>query len=165
MKRYYAGIGSRETPNDVMRRMSHYACALYSKGFWLRSGAAEGADTAFEIGSGGQAEIFLPERLWRGHPSKFTEPQRRAFEIAQRVHPAWDRCSSFAKKLHARNTHQVLGWWCNDPVEFVICWTPPDGTRSGTDQALRIARDYDIPIYNLNDAEQEMALTIELLLL
>lgn len=163
--RCYAGIGSRETPDNVMRRMTRYASLLHDKGFWLRSGGAAGADTAFEIGCANQAQIFLPERYWRGHASVFFTPSKRAYEIAERVHPAWSRCSSFAKKLHARNTHQVLGPHCDDPVEFVICWTPPDGTRSGTDQAVRIARDFDIPVYNLNDAEQELALSIELLTL
>ena len=46
--KYYTGIGSRETPKDIMQLMSKLAYKLASEGYILRSGAAQGADTAFE---------------------------------------------------------------------------------------------------------------------
>ena len=51
-KKYYAGIGSRKTPKDICELMTRVARYLYFKGYTLRSGAADGADTAFEIGAG-----------------------------------------------------------------------------------------------------------------
>jgi len=82
----------------------------------------------------------------------------KAMEIAEKFHPAWNRCSSYAKKLHARNAFQVLGRNLNKPSSFLICWTP-DGcishkTRSiktgGTGTAISIADHYNVPVFNLN---------------
>lgn len=35
---YYAGIGSRKTPNDVCEQMTEYAEVLMNCGMYLRSG-------------------------------------------------------------------------------------------------------------------------------
>ena len=47
----FAGIGSRETPPEVLQEMSGITEYLESQGFVLRSGGAKGADKAFERGS------------------------------------------------------------------------------------------------------------------
>lgn len=47
---YYAGVGSRETPQDILNTMYKIGKYLASKGYTLRSGGAIGADTAFENG-------------------------------------------------------------------------------------------------------------------
>ena len=49
----------------------------------------------------------------------------------------------------ARNCHQVLGQDLKTPVDFIVCWTKDGGESGGTGQALRIARDLNIPVYNL----------------
>lgn len=159
---YYASIGSRETPRDVLQLMKRIAAELYSRGYVLRSGAAPGADTAFEHGHNAacraangpiRKEIFLPDRWFNDSSSELHTPSKGAYDIAQSLHPNWKACSAFAKKLHARNTHQILGQDLLTPVSFVVCWTPPDGRRSGTDQALRVARAWPEPIgiFNLNN--------------
>jgi hypothetical protein len=51
--------------------------------------------------------------------------------------------------MMARNCYQMLGLDLKTPVEFVICWTPQGKGAGGTGQALRIARDLKIPIYDL----------------
>ena len=48
---YYAGIGSRETPDHVLETMASAAQYLGKEGFTLRSGGAKGADTAFDQGA------------------------------------------------------------------------------------------------------------------
>ena len=57
MDNYYAGIGSRETPEpilDIMTKLSEY---IYTKtDLTLRSGGADGADAAFMKGCHGRAE-------------------------------------------------------------------------------------------------------------
>ncbi len=57
----------------------------------------------------------------------------------------------------ARNCYQVLGEDLSTPVDFVVCWTP-DGAESetsrktgGTGQAIRIAADLGIRVYNLKN--------------
>ena len=51
--RYYTGVGSRETPPEVISVMEDAAFRLAGLGFTLRSGKAEGADAAFQRGMRG----------------------------------------------------------------------------------------------------------------
>jgi predicted Rossmann fold nucleotide-binding protein DprA/Smf involved in DNA uptake len=44
MTKYYAGIGSRETPKDICDIMTQLAIKLANNGWVLRSGGAKGAD-------------------------------------------------------------------------------------------------------------------------
>jgi Predicted Rossmann fold nucleotide-binding protein involved in DNA uptake len=162
----YAGIGSRQTPINVLNLMKQLAEVLAIKGETLRSGAADGADAAFEAGclhAGGQAEIYLPWPGFNGHKSPLAYPHPDAFTLAARFHPAWNQCKQGARALHARNCHQVLGRNLDDPVSKVICWTPNGSGSGGTGQALRLAKHLNIPIYDLgnpivaNDAQIEVA--------
>lgn len=159
----YAGIGSRKTPQEVLLLMTRMAVALRERGFVLRSGGAEGADRAFEAGAGNQKEIFLPWRNAFGHSSPLAPPSQEAMEMAEGVHPGWQWLKPGARKLMARNCHQILGEELNDPVRFVIAWTP-DGceshhTRSrvtgGTGQAIALASLKDIPVFNLANADAQ----------
>jgi hypothetical protein len=59
---YYAGIGARETPEEVLKQMESISSRMRELGYTLRSGGARGADTAFESNSGSQKEIYLPYR-------------------------------------------------------------------------------------------------------
>lgn len=56
-----------------------------------------------------------------------------------------------AKKLQARNSHQVLGLDLNTPSDFIICWTKGGKGIGGTGQALRIAKAYNIPIFDCGE--------------
>lgn len=152
----YAGIGSRDTPPNIQALMRGIALFLYERGYTLRSGGAEGADTAFEQGTPVMSlmEIFLP---WDGFNGKrMTIPESKlaigeARSIAERYHPNWNACSEGARKMHTRNTFQVLGADCHSPSKFVVCWTKDGKASEGTGQAMRIAIDRKIPIYNLHD--------------
>lgn len=154
---YYTGIGSRETPKETLRQIGGLAARLAQKGYILRSGRAAGADLTFEkgasIGKGG-AEIYLPWATFQegsGYylPTLF-EAEDWAWEIAEKFHPRWKYLKLGAKMLHARNTHQIFGPTPDsDITEFVICWTKDGKDTGGTAQALRIARELEIPIYNL----------------
>lgn len=149
LKRIYTGIGSRSTPPEVLKQMYIFASILGRHGFMLRSGGAQGADSAFEDGcdhNKGMKEIFLPWKGFNNKESQFYSPALKAYDIAKQFHPAWNKCSWGAMKLHARNSHQILGPELDDPTDFIICWTK---TRGGTNQAIRIAMEYGIPIWNL----------------
>ncbi len=151
MSLYYAGIGSRETPEETQEYFSGIAAFLSLKGLVLRSGRANGADKAFEVGCDsvdGEKEIYLPWRSFEGSDSNLIVSNTKAFEIAQKFHPYWDRLSDGAKKLQARNTHQVLGFDLKTPSKFVICWTKNGKGQGGTGQAIRIAQNYDIPVFD-----------------
>ena len=152
---YYAGIGSRETPADILALMAEIAEGLdvNFKRYWtLRSGGAEGADAAFESKAGNK-DIFLPWEGFNGRSAKnygySTGSSLGAQLLAEAFHPNWAACSEGARKLHSRNIHQILGSDLNTPVSMVICWTKDGKQGGGTGQALRIAKHMKIPIFDL----------------
>ena len=149
----YTGIGSRQTPPDVLRQMTRIAANLDLSGYLLRSGGAAGADSAFEAGVSEQdhMEIYLPWKGFNDNKSSHYGVSQAALDMAALYHPAWNRCGSAARKFHARNCYQMLGESLKGPSDFVLCWTPGGAVTGGTGQALRIALDRQIPIFNLAD--------------
>lgn len=149
----YAGIGSRNTPPDLLIKMSKIANALANDNYVLHSGGAGGADSAFELWATAK-KIYLP---WSGFNGKYIdnktyfvpESTNYATELVMDYHPHPDKLSPAAFKLMIRNCYQVLGDDLNSPVNMVICWTTDGKASGGTGQALRIAEAYAIPIYNL----------------
>lgn len=138
MQKNYAGIGSRKTPPDVLEQMTKIALNLNRYNYMLRSGGAIGADQAFEKGAGNSKYIYT-----------ISDATDALLEHASKFHPAWNKCSEYAKRLHARNSAIILGLNLNNPVEFVICWTPSGISMGGTGQAIRIAFSHKIPVFNL----------------
>lgn len=162
---YYAGIGSRETPTEVLDFFEKLASFLAKRNYILRSSGAMGADKAFEIGCDKvqrQKEIYLPWKGFEGSKSDLIVNDKRAFEIAEKFHPYWNGLSNGAKKLQARNSHQVLGWDLETSSDFVICWTKKGKGEGGTGQAIRISKAYNIPVFdagsyeNIDEVKKEM---------
>lgn len=186
----YSGIGSRETPADVLKDMEAMARVMEARGLTGRSGAADGADTAFEKGAmdiGRNFEVFLPwasfdKRSSDAIPNRAPtflmkkETEVKAREIASKFHEAWNKTrrlpngdevpvlSNGAKSLHTRNVPQVLGEKLDSPVKFVMCWGKPKGdeVQGGTGQAVRIANAYGVPVLNLHDDDIRNAVLKEL---
>ena len=172
MPKYYAGIGSRETPKDICLKMAACGKRLSNLGFILRSGGAVGADQAFEAGvvlseTPTNMQVFIP---WNGYENKqlggvYVMQHKSVFEAASRMvssmHPAWDYCSAGARKMHTRNCSQVLGASLNEPAEFILCWTPCGSetvetlTRKsgGTAMAIRVACANGIPVFNMKNED------------
>jgi len=149
----YAGIGARKTPKHILSHMTASAKFLASREWVLRSGGAHGADTAFEKGAGDSKEIYLPWKGYNNHLSDLHEVCEDALLLASTTHPNWERCSEGVRKLLARNNYQLLGKTLDDPVEFVLCWTPEGKIVGGTGQALRVAKAYNIDVINFGDME------------
>ena len=149
---YYAGIGARQTPEDVCRKMSQAGRAMASLGFTLRSGGAKGADAAFESAAlevpDALTEIYLPFKGFNRNDSQMYGSCREARKIASHYHPRWNILSDVGREFHARNVYQILGQDLVTPSDFVLCWTPGGRVVGGTGQALRIAHDHNIPILN-----------------
>lgn len=155
MAKYYTGVGSRETPAEVLFNMRYLAKELALMGYTLRSGGAKGSDSAFEEGCdavSGSKEIYLPVPKFNGSDSKLL-PSMEAYRMAAQIHPAWSRCTSFARKAHARNIHQVLGEDLKTPSEFLICWTRGGVATGGTATAINLAVQNNIPVFNLFSRE------------
>jgi hypothetical protein len=157
----YAGIGSRRTPSEICAVMADVGMHLSKFKWILRSGAALGADSAFETGhrrfdvDGSRCEIFVPVEGYNGHASKRL-PVANAFEIAQRFVNEFDRRSTFARAAHARNMMQILGADLDDPVDIVICWTSDGKSSGGTGSAIRCAEAHGTPVLNLGDPRQRI---------
>lgn len=163
-KLIYAGIGSRQTPKRILAEMYVLGLLLAQNGCILRSGGAKGADQAFELGcrvAGGVSEIYLPWRQFENNPSKLYHISEKAYKLAEHYHPHWNNLSDGAKKLHARNVYQILGYDTYSLCDFVICWTKDCKASGGTGQALRIAEDHFIPIYNLYKEDTLMKIVKE----
>lgn len=146
---YYAGIGSRKTPPEILEAFKSIASYLALKGFVLRTGGASGADSAFEIGCNknhGKKEIFLPWNGFNNNSAKMIPLSEEAMELAKFYHPNWIHLSEGARKMMARNCYQVLGANLKSPVGFILCYTPNGNGSGGTGQAIRIATDRHIPI-------------------
>jgi hypothetical protein len=167
--RAYAGIGSRETPADILPFMCSIACALEARGMKLRSGGADRADEAFGMGASiGSREIFTPWASYgprRGAapppdaiPLAGSKHEAACMALAAEHHPTWHvpegepgYLTKGARLLHARNGQQALGRALDDPSAFVLCWTKGAAGGGGTGQAIRIARSRDIPVFDLAD--------------
>lgn len=162
---FFAGIGSRNTPVKILAQMREIALKL-SANYTLRSGHADGADLAFEESSV-MAEIWLPWLGFNG-PSKSKEHVHivissddvQAFDSVRRLHPMPSNLSQGAFKLMARNYRQIIGKDAPNS-KFVICYTKDGKDSGGTGQAIRIAMENDIPVYNLfHDGIYEHCLTM-----
>lgn len=149
----YTGIGARATAPAICELMYELAKVLGERGFILRSGGAEGADTAFAQGAravAGTRQIFLPWKNFNGVYDGIVVPDNpKITAIASQYHPNWSNLSDPVKKLHSRNVPQVLGLDLETKSDFVVCYTPNGSGYGGTGQALRIARAYKIPVYDL----------------
>jgi len=146
--KYYAGIGSRQTPKSLIPTIDKIVLKLNELGYTLRSGAADGADKFFED-KADKTEIFLPWEGYNGHTSQLFNDTKEGWQLAEKYHPNWNALSDGAKKMMVRNGYQVLGFDLNTPVDFIVCWTRDGKASGGTGQALRIAKDKGITIFNL----------------
>jgi len=163
MTKFYTGIGSREAPPEAIKWGEDLGFALAKAGYGLRSGAADGMDTAFEDGAqraSGIMRIFLAWKGFNGNTSPLYIVSPESMAMAATLHPAWERLGQGPRKLHARNCNQVLGETLDNPSEFTVCWTP-DGCESekartsktgGTATAIALSDRNGIPVFNLRNS-------------
>lgn len=160
IKKFYAGIGSRETPPNILKVMKDIAAYLSTRNYFCRTGYAIGADQAFYKGSEPNCIVYNPRNITLPYGGTSInclslENWEQALNIGKQFHARWDNLPYYVKNLIARNSYQVLGDDLNTPVDFVICWTPDGSTgkttikTGGTGQAIRIAFDRNIKVYNL----------------
>ena len=151
----YAGIGSRKVDHKTGQVMTEIATFLSQHGYILNSGGASGSDDYFEKGAPPEMrKIYLP---WNGFQGKYVNGRDyiippENLDLVNKYHPKPNSLSSKAKLLMSRNSYQVLGdnLDVTSKVNFVLCWTQDGGISGGTGQAMRIANDYGIPVFNLN---------------
>lgn len=171
--KYYCGVGSRETPGDVLEVMQRAAVYLRGEGYVLRSGHATGADWAFEQGAQAESLIFLPWRPF-GQQRYGDDPGRPVLGKAV-VAPETELLANYqllvdlgirtqaqpnrtVALLHGRNVLQVTD------AQFVLCWCPVRNgqPQGGTATAVKLAEHWGIPVLNLLDADIMLRVTAKL---
>lgn len=160
----YTGVGSRSTPSEMLDIIQNVASILGKQGWVLRSGGADGADSAFEAGCDavqGSKKIYIP---WDGFNGRQQDGQSvltldqgdraGAIDLVKDVHPAYSALSRGALALHARNAYQVLGLYLDTPSKFLLCYAPVDKygvPKGGTRTSWVLAQMFDIPCFNLGN--------------
>ncbi len=161
-----AGIGSKETPEEVCSEMNVIGAWCKEHHITIRSGHAPGADQAFETAE----EYCVAYIPWLGFEKAFVsnatlvlyQRNQATVDLARKYHPKYDYLSFGTKKLMERNIWQVLGEDLKTPAKAIVCWTKGAKLVGGTSQALRVAKDYNIPVINMaleeyNTAESVVA--------
>lgn len=158
LHRNYAGIGNRDTPEFYLNKMRKIAALMELRGYTLRSGGADGADSAFYEGlvDKSRAEIYLPWDGYNGYSHKACIPAE-AYRLVENLVPSFQHRSQAVQNLFARNAQQILGKDLDSPSEFVICYTrdgytgPHDRSirTGGTKVAIDLAVSLGIPVLNL----------------
>lgn len=148
MSKYYSGIGSRQTPVFVCNIMTAIAYFLETEGYTLRSGAADGADAAFERGAAILKDIYLPWKGFNNSASSLHEVSDDALAMMRTIHPTPDKLRDSVARLHGRNCYQVLGDDLATPSDFLLCWTTDAVRTGGTRTAIVLAERNRIPLLN-----------------
>lgn len=158
--KHYTGVGSRETPEEILAFMEKVGQRMDELGYVGRSGSADGADLAFEKGFLKSRKSFFEAYLpWKGFNNKcdeihivapYLDNYEEAVEIASKIHPVFDRLSRGAKALHTRNVYQVLGKDLKTPSKVLFCYAQPtkNGVKGGTNTAVQLAIQHGIRVYN-----------------
>lgn len=158
MSKCYAGIGARELSKSLDTEFADIAKRLAALGLSLRSGGAQGADSAFERGCDsipGEKEIFLPWKGFNGSKSTLvledTIP-KPVTNILMELYPHWEVATNAVRRLHARNVYQILGHDLTNHSAFVVCWTDRNyndpSAIGGTLFGIKLAERNEIPVYN-----------------
>jgi len=178
----FAGIGSRNVNKLQTKEEMIIGMMMALSGYHMRSGRADGSDLAFEFGVlmahkllsknidldinvlSNMMSIFLP---WSGFNGKYVSPGyfyiecEKAKTLTSQYHKGWSYLSDAVKNLMARNAMQILGPNLDKKVNFVICSTKDKAFNAsmtssktgGTGQAIRIADNYNVKVFNIEYPE------------
>lgn len=156
----YSGIGNRKIPAESARDLEKISVILERKyNAYLRTGGAIGSDTAFARYVTNK-QIILP---YNGYNNLTTNSQNvvvptysdAVWDVACNFHPK----GNFIRKKRkyytlARNVCILLGDNLRIHSNFVLYWLGDNVTTGGTVHALKIAKRYRIPTYNMNNDEE-----------
>ena len=160
--KYATIVGSRHITSQEFVTLREIATKLSYRGYILRSGAADGADST--INHLCDVEIILPwngfnrfkhdgKRIWALEflPSKSLAEQR-----AKAIHPRPDLLTATTLKFHTRNMYQVIGplGIAGIKSEILVYCSDEDATGEpigGTRTAVMYARQLGIETFNIRN--------------
>lgn len=176
VRKYVTLVGSRQTPDDVLKLIERLAQALADRGYTGRSGLAPGADKHAYIGAKRSTNFskvgfvnYLPNATMFNKPefgwvipdpareiydaTRFTKCYGIARGIAESARGGFYGLWDSGIQLHTRNVFQVLGGRLDQRSEGLVCWAEPIGKQGkvsgGTNTAVQIALMYEVPVLNL----------------
>ncbi|QDH49236.1 RNA ligase [Pantoea phage Phynn] len=156
-------IGSREPPERIAHIAVKIGRALSNRGIKAYSGGADGMDNQFMLDySPERRAIIIPQNGFNGLFSNgrdiidFTElDTHKAADIVKQVAGNYDSQPPSTQRKYSRNVCQVLTEKLDSKTDFVLFWAKEKNfcVQGGTAIAVRVARLYGIPSFNLwNDA-------------
>lgn len=168
--KYFTGVGSRETPNEICEIMKLIGKKLDERGWILRSGGAKpkrksnttfSADLSFEA-------LVKNKYIYTVRNFDFSEPnysfcRNEVISVLDKHLNLDNNYDKFCQTLLLRDINQVLGSpkTSTEKSKFLICWTKSenynDSSLGGTRIAVRCALKHGIKVYNLvNNSTLEM---------
>jgi len=154
--KYYTGIGSRELSDEQKTFIYWLACEMHDLGYTLRSGDADGADTAFQSGAGKLFETWIPWTSFAKGPSRELQTQKEFLEaeeylLESDIIPWFKAMGPASQAFHGRNYRQVFGR--NKILPEVCFYCAPDDLNGvpvgGTRTAVLVSRNEGIPTINV----------------
>ena len=152
----YVGIGQLTVTDEVREWLADFASRVAHCGWHLRSGANNGVDTVFEQNSGGKFNVYLPWNKFGRRPSgrRFTVCEELpAYDLAKEQlfneHPKPDALDAKMVKLLVRARFEILGDDLNTPCKFVACYSEAGLDAAAVREAVRLARERGIPVFDL----------------
>lgn len=157
------GIGSRRTPDHECKLFEEIGVEARERGWFVRSGHADGADYAFELGAKENCIVYLPwatfnkekPLLGRGRSSPLRD---EVLKIVYKHEPYAKDLSDGVKLIKSRNVYQILGEDLKSPSDIVICWTEEGIVEGGTGLAIKIAQANNIPVVNVGSFDTARSL-------
>jgi hypothetical protein len=148
------GIGARSTPQEFLELFEALGQEAQIRGWHVRSGHADGADYAFELGAKENCIVYLPWKSFNSDKPVLGESvcvdlREDVMEMIYRHEPYAMECNIGVKRIKARNVYQVLGVDLQKPSDVVVCWTPEGKITGGTGLAMKIAIKAGVPIINV----------------
>lgn len=169
-KKCYTGVGARIVSISERKIITQLSQNLAEQNFVLYGGNTKGADSYFQLGSGGKCVLFMPYCNFNYPNSVFDMETSLDFIIAgntpignfwiNKVYPTANKIkNNNARRYLNSNAHQVVGWragWKNEwpCVNFVLCCddTNDNGEIIGNSKHIcRIANYKHIPIFNIRE--------------
>jgi hypothetical protein len=156
MNLIYSGIGCKNPPSFIIGIISEISIHLANKHYLLRSGASIGCQSAFESGCksiNGYRDIYLPWRSYNDNDSMLYDISEESKIMAKSFYPKYDDLSLENRLIFARNCNIILGDKLDTPSDFIICYTEEGKHTGETGHALKIAKKYNIPIFNFGNKD------------
>ena len=135
-KKLYAGTGDRKTPLKIQNLLQNYIKILNERNYMLRTGSESGTQTFMKTLADKVEVMDIPEA-------------NHLVYAANRSHYVlWSHNGNRVKKKYARDTLILLGDNLATPPEFLLCWCNIN-IKGGSVFSIRLAKEHNIPIYNI----------------